>query len=194
MKISHRTWRYQNYKEGGKVGTGTRDHLLVLNSIINKYKNKNTPLNIVFLDVEKAYDRGDFELILHVMRERGCNMEDWVYMDALNENNKVKIKTTFGLTSDIQTGTIIKQGGVLSPIQFSLLIDEIGKNLACKDKGLILIEQGVPCLLWVDDIVTMHTELEEVQVMLDIIYEMSNKYNYKFGMDKSKHLISHWKK
>ena len=174
---------------GGKGGTGTRDHLLVLNSIINKYKNKNTPLNIVFLDVEKAYDRGDFELILHVMKERGCNMEDWVYMDALNENNKVKIKTTFGLTSDIQTGTIIKQGGVLSPIQFSLLIDEIGKNLASKDKGLILIEQGVPCLLWVDDIVTMHTELEEVQTMLDIIYEMSNKYNYKFGMDKSKHLI-----
>ena len=81
---------------------------------MKKYKSKG--LHVVFLDIAKAFDKAWREGIMHVMEKRGCTMKEWVYMDALNRENKVKIKTVFGLTEEIKTDKIIKQGAVSSPI------------------------------------------------------------------------------
>ena len=90
-------------------------------------------------------------------------------MDLLNIKNKVKIKTVFGETNEINTNKIIKQGAVSSPIQFGLLIDEIGKELINMKRGVILETSNIPCLLWVDDIVTQSTEYDDIQDMLNKI-------------------------
>ena len=56
-------------------------------------------------------------------------------------------------------------------------------------KVIILDNSNIPCLLWVDDIVTQNKKFEEIHEMLDKIYEMSKKYKLKFGDDKCKHMI-----
>ena len=66
---------------------------------------------------------------------------------------------------------------------------EIGKELIEMKKGVILDNSNIPCLLWVDDIVTQNQKFDEIQEMLDKIYEMSKKYKLKFGDDKCKHMI-----
>ena len=70
-----------------------------------------------------------------------------------------------------------------------VLIDEIGKELFEYNKGVILHISKVPCLLWVDDIMVGNTSYEEIQIMLNMINEISRKYKFKFGMDKCKHLV-----
>ena len=172
---------------GSKKGSSTRDHIFILLTLMKKYKRNG--LHIVFLDISKAFDKAWREGIMYILDKRGCNKKDWVYMDLLNVKNKVKIKTTFGETNEIKTNKIIKQGAVSSPIQFGLLIDEIGKELIQMKKGVILDSSNIPCLLWVDDIVTQNQKFDEIQEMLDKIYEMSKKYKLKFGDDKCKHMI-----
>ena len=41
---------------GFRPGRGTADAILMINTIINKYKNKKKTLHIAFLDLTKAYD------------------------------------------------------------------------------------------------------------------------------------------
>ena len=175
------------FQGGSKKGSSTRDHIFVILALIKKFRCRG--LHIIFLDISKAFDKAWREGIMNVMSKRGCNNQDWIYMDLLNKNSTVQVKTPFGITEKIKVNKIIKQGAVSSPIQFGLLIDEIGKKLFEEKKGLLLDTQNVPCLLWVDDIMVAHTAYTKLQKMIDSIYEISRKYRLKFGLDKCNHLI-----
>ena len=83
----------------------------------------------------------------------------------------------------------MKQGSVLSPIQYGILIDEIAKELYQNGKGIILKECNIPCLLWVDDIAIMKDKYKDLQEMLDTVYEISQRYRIKYGLSETKHLI-----
>ena len=92
-------------------------------------------IHIVFLDVEKAFDKAWREGILHVMHEQGCRDDLWMYLDVLNEGISVRVKSAWGLTNPVKSDKVIKQGSVLSPIQYGLLIDQIAKELTKEKKG-----------------------------------------------------------
>ena len=174
---------------GGKKGVGTRDHLLILNSIIRNFRRGKKTLHVIFLDVEKAFDKAWRDGIMNILNKRGCDLKNWIYLDKLNDKSTVKIKTKWGLTKDINTDKVLKQGSVMSPIQYGILIDEIAKELYNNKKGIILQECNIPCLLWVDDIAVMKDNYNELQEMMDIVYNISQKYRIKYGLSKSKHHI-----
>ena len=85
--------------------------------------------------MEKAFDKAWREGILNVMMERGCKDNVWMYLDILNEGTSVRVKTAWGLTEPVNSGQVIKQGSVLSPVQYGLLIDQIAKELMKEKKG-----------------------------------------------------------
>ena len=41
------------------------------------------------------------------------------------------------------------------------------------------------CLLWMDDVVLIHHDKEEIQKMLNITNEIAKRYHIKFGKEKS---------
>ena len=65
---------------GGKKGVGTRDHLTILNSLIRNYKKEKKTLHIIFLDVEKAFDKAWRDGIMNILYKRGCDMKNWIYL------------------------------------------------------------------------------------------------------------------
>ena len=172
---------------GGKKRSSTRDYLFILNSLMKKFRGKN--FHLVFLDVEKAFDKCWRDLAMFVLSERGCPNREWVYLNLLNMGNKVQVKTYHGLTEEIEIDRVIKQGAVLSPLQYGLLIDEIAKILLNEGKGVILQNLNIPCLLWVDDVALAGESYEEIQYMLDRVYELAREFKIVFGMDKTKHMI-----
>ena len=126
---------------------------------------------------------------MYVLDLRGCPDKEWVYMEALNCGSKVRIKTCVGLTREIKTDRVIKQGAVLSPVQYALSIDEIAKILEEEKRGVILHELNIPCLLWVDDIEIAGINYDEIQAMIDRVYVIARYCKVVFGLDKTKHMI-----
>ena len=61
----------------------------------------------------------------------------------------------------------IRQGGVLSVIEYANLIDEIGKQLQREKKGeMKLWNNSTGCLLLVDDVALIHQDPIELRSML----------------------------
>ena len=96
----------------------------------------------------------------------------------------------------------MKQGCILSPILFSLLVQEITNEIHRRGGYRIqlfpdLVEVGI--LLFADDIVLIADSVFELQKKLDILYEVAVKLGLVVNMDKSKvvvfrkggHLASH---
>ena len=120
-----------------------------------------------------------------------CNIQNGVSKNNL----EIIRKLNTGLTSQIQTKhgltwkkitDSIRQGGVLSVIDYETLMDEINKEITEKDKGLELRSGGkLIDRLWMDDVLLIHEHTREAQKMLDVINHIAQK-TIAFGAPKCK--------
>ncbi len=173
---------------GGKKGSATVDHILTLKEAIQSERNRKKPVYLVFLDVTKAYDKAWLDAIMYVMNKEGLKDNNWTIIKKMNEKLTAKINTKYGKTRKIKITDSIRQGGVLSVLQYALLMDEIAKEIAKTDLGVNIevINKIIGCLLWMDDVVLISSIRKEIQEMLDIVNEISKRYHIEFGLEKSK--------
>ena len=173
---------------GGTKGRATADHIMVLNDLIAWEKRNRKSIHIAFLDVTKAYDKAWLNAIMYTMYMRGVNSNLWNIIKKLNENLTATIKTKHGNTRKIKIRDSIRQGGVLSVMQYALIMDEIAKEVQKKNLGVdIDPNQGkkVGCLLWMDDVALIAPTEKEMQQMLNITYEIASRFHIEFGKSKS---------
>ncbi len=173
---------------GGQKGRATVDHLLRLKDTVKKIKQNGKPAYIAFLDVTKAYDKAWLDAILYVMHKEGTDIGTWKIIKELNSNLKATLKTKYGNTRKITIKDSIRQGGVLSVIQYALLMDEINKEIIKQNIGPKMdnIQEPVGCLLWMDDVALISNNQTELQKLLDITHEIASRYHIEFGSAKSK--------
>ena len=179
--------KFTEFQAGGQQGKSTADHINILKSLINHSKLSRKPIYIIFLDVTKAYDKAWLNAILYVLHKNGLNGKNWRIVKHLNENLTAKIKTQYGMTRTIKMKDSIRQGGVLSVIEYANLIDEIAKQLQTEKIGEVKIwdTQTTGCLLWMDDVALIHQDLEELKAMVETTNEIAKRYHIKFGKEKS---------
>ncbi len=175
------------FQAGGQEGAATSDHLTVLKEAINHIRGKKQTAYVIFLDVQKAYDKAWLDAIMYAMDKCGLKGKNWEITRKLNSNLKAKIKTKHGHTREIKIKDSIRQGGVLSVIQYATIIDEIAKELTAKNLGIDLPGQGkLGCLLWMDDVTLIHNDPKELQKMLDVTNDIAMRYHIEFGAPKCK--------
>ena len=180
-----------NGQAGGRKGRATVDHLLILKEVIKVSKAGNKPVYVTFLDVQKAYDKAWLDAILYVLNKHGLENRLWLIVKNLNENLSATIKTCHGPTREIKITDSIRQGGVLSVVEYSLLMDEINKEILKKNIGIKLpnTKEKIGCLLWVDDVVLLSNNRYDMQQLLSITNNISQRYHIQFGPDKSQTMI-----
>ena len=176
---------------GGKEKRSTTDHLLILKEIVREHKRKRKPIYLVFLDVTKAFDKAWSDGIMHAMYNNGLTGPLWNIVRKLNQDLTATIKTKDGPTRQIKIKDSIRQGGVLSGLQYALVMDEIAKAIKIKNKGCNIPghPDKIGCLLWMDDVVLITDKQQEAQEMLNITHQVASKYHIEFGKDKSKCLF-----
>jgi hypothetical protein len=162
---------------GGRKGRATDDHILTLKQLIQINDNNKKPTYITFLDVTKAYDKAWLDAIMHVMHKQGLVTSLWTVIKNLNENLTAKIATKYGHTREIKITDSIRQGGVLSVLEFALLMDEISKEIKKQNLGTPIpnSEEKVGCILWMDDVLLITPCPKEMQQMLDIVNELAGR-------------------
>ena len=142
---------------------------------------------MVFLDVTKAYDKAWLDAIMYVMHKEGLKGPEW---DLVKKNERKPYCTTEHQTWQHKGNKIkdsIRQGGVLSVLQYALLIDEINKEITKENLGTHIesIDETIGCLLCMDDVLLISSEPNQLQQMLNITSAIAGKYHVEFGEEKS---------
>ena len=181
---------------GGIKGRATVDHIMILKELVNTSKMQKQETILTYLDVTKAYDKAWLDAVMYVLYKQGITSKLWLLVKRLNSNLKTTIHTKHGPTRQIKIKDSIRQGGVLSVILYALMMDEINKDITDKDLGVKIpnTECKVPCLLWMDDVLLIEQKKAEMQKLLDITYDTSQKYHVEFGMSKTNFLRTSKKK
>lgn len=163
---------------GFSSGRGT---LECITELLSHIRDKKT--YIVFLDIEKAFELANPLAILNILVKKGVSgqMLKWI-RDYLTER---KARVIFqGHTSEdhfLQNGT--PQGGVLSPLLFNLLMEDIID---------MRLPQFCSILSYADDLVLIvkgAKKLERTQLCLDRITYRCKMLGLKLSHAKSKAMV-----
>lgn len=190
--INNRVKKYLKFTQaqaGGREGKSCVDHTFVLKSILNQHQQENVETYCAFIDLEKAYDKVWPSAIYNAMWERGIRGKLWRVIKSLNTGLSTCVQTKYGPTEPVPIMQSIRQGGVLSVCEFSVLIDCLEDDLQKEDLGVHFGDILIASLLLMDDIVLINRSSEGLQKMLNKVNQFLLRWQLVVNPVKTKVVI-----
>jgi hypothetical protein len=157
-------------------GKGTTDAIFILRQIQEKFLEKNKELFLVFVDLEKAFDRVPRSLIEWAMRRKGVPE---YYVKVVNSmyDGVCSSVVVDGEESDaFQVRVGVHQGSVLSPLLFAIVIDVVTEEVSKVGRSQ----------LFADDLVLVCETREEAVERFGAWREALESKGLKVNVAKSK--------
>ena len=124
---------------GFMPGRGTTDAIFSARQVIEKHREMQKEMHLVFIDPEKAYDRVLPQEVWRCLREQGVPEKYVRLVKDTYEDARAQVKTSIGLTGKITVRVGLHQGSSLSPYLFDMILDVMGR-------GIKELPPGVCCL------------------------------------------------
>lgn len=180
-------------EQGGfRASRGTIDQVATLQEWICQTKAKKLPRYMVFLDIKAAYDQVDRELLWNKCRAKGLPESLIKLLKSLFDGNMSCIAVAGAKSETFPLRSGLLQGSPLSPILYSLFIDDLVEELngCVGTESLTLGGRRFRCLLYADDIVLMSTSWRDLCQLLKIAERHSLSNRYRFGVAKCEAVLS----
>ena len=207
-------FRLTNYLEAtGTIGDeqagfrqefSTVDHIFSLHMMINFYLKKGKRLYVAFIDYRKAFDFVDRVLLWNEIITNGINGNFLRIIYNLYDKAKSCVKTDGRTSALFSCNTGVRQGENLSPILFSIFLNDFERHISKYYDGLSDVSDAAKeclsdddveyfvrlyALLYADDTIVMAENETELQKGLSAVYSYCTDWNLQVNTDKTKVVI-----
>ncbi|KAK3545564.1 hypothetical protein QTP70_008112 [Hemibagrus guttatus] len=136
----------------------TTDAIFTLRILMEKYRDGQRELHCVFVDLEKAYDRGPREELWYCMRKSGVAEKYVRVVQDMYERSRTVVRCAVGQTEEFKVEVGLHQGSALSPFLFAIVMDQLSEE----------VRQESPwTMMFADDIVICSESREQVEENLE---------------------------
>ncbi|EXC31207.1 DNA ligase 4 [Morus notabilis] len=102
----------------------TTEVIFILRMLMERYREVKTDLHIVFIDLEKAYDRVPREVLWWVLEKRGVRVRYIKVIKDMYDGVVTSVRTVGGYTTEFPIRIGLHQRSALSPYFFTIVVDE----------------------------------------------------------------------
>ncbi len=153
--------------------------------VVNHYTQGGSDVYSCLLDASKAFDRVHYGRLFNILLDKGvpsCIIR--ILFDSYTRQYTYAmwggvVSTCFNVANGV------KQGGVLSPILFTLYIDTLLTRLRRIGSGCHMDGNYVGVLSYADDLTLLNPSIRGLNKMLNICSEFGVQYDLKFNSKKS---------
>ena len=139
---------------GFRKGRGGADNIFVLHTLLWKARAKNQSAHLAFLDISKAYDSVNREVLWAKLTKLGISGKFLNMLKSMYSGDSVDCNVNGTTTRCIYWTRGLRQGCSLSPLLFNIYISSIGHDLSTSTDGFLLGNQlTVSGLPFADNIV-----------------------------------------
>jgi len=151
------------FQAGFRKGYSTVDNIFSLTSIARSYIDSGKKLYAFFVDFRAAFDSIDRRTLNYKLSNIGMSTAFLNVIQSLSTDNLAAVWDGEQLSEWLTTEAGVKQGCLLSPLLFSLFLNDITDSMPC---GIQLYGCSIKALLYADDIVILAESPVELQTML----------------------------
>jgi hypothetical protein len=119
------------FQFGGTPDLGCKDGLFTLKTLINTHKNHHLPLFVTFVDLVKAYDTVNHDLLLCILEKYGAPPKFVASIRTMYTNLVVVLKIEKEI-QEIKQSVGVCQGNNMAPVLFLFLMSAAAKTLEVK--------------------------------------------------------------
>jgi hypothetical protein len=160
--IEHRLRGVTNVTEN-KFGfismRSTMKAIFLIRQLMKRCREQKKDLHIVFIDLEKAYDKVPKNVMWWALQKHKVSTKYITLIKDMYNNVVTSVRTSDGDTNDFPINIGMDQGSALSPYLFTLVMDEVSRD----------IQGGIPwCMLFVDEVVLVDENRTGVDQKLEL--------------------------
>nr|CAH7761708.1 unnamed protein product [Callosobruchus chinensis] len=187
-KVEHELLDSQS---GFRKGFSTQDHTFTIKQIISKTLEQNKEAYIAYLDLEKAFDRVERNKVWEILTRRKVGGKLIRAIQGLYQVNRNYVRVNGIETEEFTTEQGLRQGSVLSPILFIIVLDEAMKETRQTTRRLQvgyrnLLPVEISECSFADDLAIFANTESDLQRNLNIWNNILKQFNMKVNVDKSK--------
>lgn len=176
---------------GFRAGRSCIDHIATLRIIIEQINELQQSFYLLFVDYEKAFDRLRHEYIWAALARKGVPDKLINLIKAQYEGFLCRVLHDGNLSEPIHPNVGVRQGCILSPLLFLVVIDEILSNSIDENprRGILwhtIRMEHLEDLDFADDVAYMSTRHADMQAKIDDVNAYSNVAGLKINVGKTK--------
>ena len=171
---------------GFRSNRSTIDQITTLRIIIEQSKEWNSDLFINFIDYAKAFDSIDRPCLWKILRHYGIPNKIVNIIKSMYTGGAGSVMFKGKLSPPFEIKTGVKQGCLLSPFLFLLVIDWIMKSCDPKDGIQWTLTEQLNDLDYADDIGLLSSNRTQMQRKTNKISEISGKVGLRINTQKTK--------
>ena len=176
-----------DYQCGFKPKSSTILCSTMVNETIQYYtENGGKRVYVLLLDATKAFDKVSFKVLFDLLLDKNVcpKIVQLLYFMYTNQLCHVKWGGEKSASFPISNG--VKQGGVISPLLFSLYVDELFLLLKKSGLGCHVGSTYAGAFGYADDIALIAPSLSSLKQMMKICENFAKAHNIVFNSSKTK--------
>ena len=185
LNKEHERMSSNDLQFGFKRIVSTMHSAFVLSEVTSYYNYNRTNVYAVFLDATKAFDRVQYSKLFRILIDKKVTPIVLRLLLYMYTKQTLQVKWGEHISEEFNVSNGVKQGGVLSPVLFSLYIDGLFDRLVNSQWGCHVGIYFMGCVAYADDIAIMAPSLRGLKAMIEICEEYAVEYNIKFNGQKS---------
>ena len=150
---------------------GCFENVKILQHVIKTSRKARKELNIVLLDLAKAFDTVNHQSVVKALRRQRVPETVIDVIKDLYADSSTTISTSKGKTQPINILSGVKQGCPLSPLLFNLVMDSLVEKLQQSGLGVGEGEHHLATLAFADDLVLISDKNYHMEKMIKIAEE-----------------------
>lgn len=172
-------------QNGFRKDRSCRDHIFVLNSLCEHNINEDRSLFAAFIDFKKAFDCINRNFLSHKVLKEGIEGKMYWAIKSLYSATRACVRVNNYFTDWFDCLSGVKQGDTLSPTLFALYINDLAVEIKALNKGISIDGTIISILLYADDIILLADNEHDLQDMLDVLHNWSQKWLLEINNTKS---------
>ena len=163
---------------------GCFENVKILQDLIQVSRRRRKELNVVILDLAKAFDTVSHESIVKALRRKEVPETIVKVITDMYSNASTKIVTKKGSTERIMIKSGVKQGCPLSPLLFNLVMDELVERMQESELGERLNEEHIAVMAFADDLVVISNNDYKMRKLLKIVEKFLDEKGLRVNAKK----------
>ena len=187
---------------GFRANRSTIEQIFSLRIVMEKYKQHNKPPHMCFIDIQKAYDSVNRDLLWKICKSYGLTDKIVNLLKMLHNNSKAKVRINGQLSDSFDIETGVMQGEIPLPFLFNVFFDFIirkvleetgigGMKLACgssdfyhgKSEKYDLFD--ILVLTYADDLMALCKCLQDLEKLILTFETVTQKYGLTMSVKKT---------